>query len=76
MQAARRHAPEPEMDGIYLDYNATTPIDPAVAEAMLPFVHGLFGNPSSGHAFADAMGGQANDVDAEWLAVRDQAEVS
>ncbi len=39
------------MDGIYLDYNATTPIDPAVAEAMLPFVHGLFGNPSSGHAF-------------------------
>ena len=39
------------MDGIYLDYNATTPIDPAVAEAMLPYVHGLFGNPSSGHAF-------------------------
>ena len=38
------------MDGIYLDYNATTPIDPAVAEAMLPYVHGLFGNPSSGHA--------------------------
>ena len=76
MQAARRHAPEPEMDGIYLDYNATTPIDPAVAEAMLPFVRGLFGNPSSGHAFADAMGGEANDVDAEWLAVRDQTEVS
>ena len=39
------------MDGIYLDYNATTPIDPAVAAAMLPYVHGLFGNPSSGHAF-------------------------
>ena len=39
------------MEGIYLDYNATTPIDPAVAEAMLPYVHGLFGNPSSGHAF-------------------------
>ena len=39
------------MDGIYLDYNATTPIDPAVAEAMLPYVHGFFGNPSSGHAF-------------------------
>ena len=39
------------MNGIYLDYNATTPIDPAVAEAMLPYVHGLFGNPSSGHAF-------------------------
>ena len=39
------------MEGIYLDYNATTPIDPAVAEAMLPYVHGLFGNPSSGHSF-------------------------
>ena len=46
-----RVALEPDMDGIYLDYNATTPIDPAVAEAMLPYVHGLFGNPSSGHAY-------------------------
>ena len=39
------------MDPIYLDYNATTPIDPAVAEAMLPYIHEHFGNPSSGHAF-------------------------
>ena len=39
------------MSGIYLDYNATTPIDPLVAEAMLPYVHGLYGNPSSGHIF-------------------------
>ena len=39
------------MTGIYLDYNATTPIDPQVAEAMLPYVHGIFGNPSSGHSF-------------------------
>ena len=39
------------MSDIYLDYNATTPIDPLVAEAMLPYVHGLFGNPSSGHSF-------------------------
>ena len=39
------------MSDIYLDYNATTPIDPQVAEAMLPYVHGLFGNPSSGHPF-------------------------
>ena len=39
------------MNDIYLDYNATTPIDPRVAEAMLPYVHGLFGNPSSGHSF-------------------------
>jgi cysteine desulfurase len=35
---------------IYLDYNATTPIDPRVAEAMGPFLSGAFGNPSSGHA--------------------------
>lgn len=39
------------MSDIYLDYNATTPIDPQVAEAMLPYVHGLYGNPSSGHSF-------------------------
>ena len=39
------------MTDIYLDYNATTPIDSQVAEAMLPYVHGLFGNPSSGHSF-------------------------
>ena len=39
------------MSAIYLDYNATTPIDPSVAEAMLPYVHAHFGNPSSGHSF-------------------------
>jgi len=38
------------MEPIYLDYNATTPIDPKVAEAMLPFVHQHYGNPSSSHA--------------------------
>jgi cysteine desulfurase NifS/selenium donor protein len=42
------------MKTIYLDYNATTPIDPRVAQAMLPFVHEHFGNPSSGHAFGVA----------------------
>lgn len=35
------------MKPIYLDYNATTPIDPRVAAAMLPFIHEHFGNPSS-----------------------------
>jgi cysteine desulfurase NifS/selenium donor protein len=39
---------------IYLDYNATTPIDPAVAEAMLPFLHRHFGNPSSSHPYGVA----------------------
>jgi len=38
-------------DPIYLDFNATTPIDPEVAEAMLPFLHRHFGNPSSSHTY-------------------------
>jgi len=39
------------MDGsfIYLDYNATTPTDPRVADAMRPFLTAIFGNPSSDH---------------------------
>ena len=37
------------MQRIYLDYNASTPIDPAVAAAMRPFLEDHFGNPSSGH---------------------------
>jgi cysteine desulfurase len=36
---------------IYLDYNATTPIDPRVTEAMLPHLTTHFGNPSSSHAY-------------------------
>lgn len=40
------------LDGpIYLDYNATTPIDPAVTESMLPYLTGEFGNPSSTHHY-------------------------
>jgi len=34
---------------IYLDYNATTPLDSQVREAMLPFLSGVWGNPSSVH---------------------------
>jgi len=37
---------------IYLDNNATTPLDPAVIEEMLPFLTRYYGNPSSGYAFA------------------------
>jgi cysteine desulfurase len=46
--------PHPALLGgpIYLDYNATTPIDPAVTEAMQPYLTSQFGNPSSGHAYA------------------------
>src|SRR3990172_3474534 len=36
---------------IYLDYNATTPIDNAVREAMLPYLDMYFGNPSTTHAY-------------------------
>lgn len=39
------------MQFIYLDYNATTPVDPRVAEAMRPYLTGFFGNPSSTHRF-------------------------
>lgn len=37
------------MKTIYFDYNATTPLDPAVREAVLPFLGEVFGNPSSVH---------------------------
>ena len=36
---------------IYLDYNATTPVDPAVVDAMLPYLSTQFGNPSSTHSY-------------------------
>src|SRR5262249_32759305 len=39
---------------IYLDNNATTPLDPAVVAAMLPFLEQQFGNPSSSHAYGHA----------------------
>jgi len=36
---------------VYLDYNATTPIDRRVAEAMVPYLYEHFGNPSSAHPY-------------------------
>ncbi len=42
------------MDIIYLDYNATTPVAPAVREAMLPYLESQYGNASSSHALGRA----------------------
>ena len=39
------------MNRVYLDHNATTPVDPAVLDAMLPFFSDDFGNASSIHTF-------------------------
>ena len=65
-------------DRIYLDHNATTPVDPAVVAAMEPYLREFFGNPSSiehedGHAaaravsnaraqVADAIGARENEI--------------
>ncbi len=37
------------MDSIYLDNNSTTPLLPAVWEAMRPYLTGIYGNPASAH---------------------------
>ncbi len=42
------------MASVYLDHNATTPLDPRVREAMLPWLGERFGNPSSIHRIGQA----------------------
>lgn len=44
----------PVQPPVYLDYNATTPVDPRVLEAMLPHFREAFGNAASAHAFGCA----------------------
>jgi cysteine desulfurase len=46
-ESRRRDMQQP----IYLDYQATTPLDPRALDAMLPFLTDSFGNPSSVHSF-------------------------
>ena len=65
------------MRRVYLDHSATTPVDPRVVEAMLPYLTGKFGNPSSVHFYgqearaavdrarrevADLIGARPNEV--------------
>jgi len=55
-------------DRVYLDYAATTPVDPRVLERMMPYFNTLFGNPSSVHWFgqqAEAALDTARDLVAE-----------
>jgi cysteine desulfurase len=72
----------PTMRRIYLDYNASTPIDPAVAAAMRPFLEDQYGNPSSGHwaaggakaALETARGQVATLLKGVFLAHRDKGD--
>lgn len=52
---------------IYLDYNATTPVHPEVRQAILPYLEGDYGNPSSSHAKGQAAK-VAVDSARAWLA--------
>lgn len=63
---------------IYLDYSATTPVDPQVREAMRPYFEGAFGNPSAAHALgreAKATLEQARETVAGLLGTADKDEV-
>jgi cysteine desulfurase len=58
---------------VYFDYNATTPLDPAVRAAMLPFLTDIWGNPSSVHQVgrrARALLDDARDRAARFLGAR------
>src|SRR5271170_4683655 len=50
------------MRRIYADHNATTPLDPAVLEAMLPYLRDHFGNASSVHTFGREARAAIDDV--------------
>ncbi|NQT22007.1 MAG: cysteine desulfurase NifS [Candidatus Omnitrophica bacterium] len=66
------------MKRIYLDHNATTPVDPEVLEAMLPFYKESFGNASSVHEFGRTarMGVEdAREIVYKFLGTHDSQEI-
>ena len=56
---------------IYLDYNASTPVDPNVREAMLPFLAERFGNPSSSHTLGKTVKRAVDEARAQVAAMLD-----
>jgi len=50
------------MKPVYFDYAATTPVDPRVVDAMLPFLKDVCGNPSSAHSFGRAAKSAVRDA--------------
>jgi cysteine desulfurase len=54
---------------VYLDHNATTPLDPRVLEAMLPILRDSFGNPSSIHWFGQQARAAMDDARAQVAAL-------
>jgi cysteine desulfurase len=55
--------------GIYLDYAASAPVRPEAREAMLPFLEGRFGNPSSIHRYGREARAALDDARARLAAV-------
>jgi cysteine desulfurase len=53
------------MSRIYLDYNASTPCDPDVIEAMLPYFREHYGNASSAHGFGQEAKGAVEEARAQ-----------
>jgi cysteine desulfurase len=63
---------------IYLDHNATTPLDPRVRDAMEPFLADRFGNPSSVHSEGRAARRaveEARESVAAWVGAREADEI-
>ena len=54
---------------VYLDNNATTCVDPAVLDAMLPYLSDFYGNPSSMHSFGGQVGAALENARAEVAAL-------